>query len=58
MASVRTLFRDRPIIPLIVLLGLLVVVMQLASPGIVKFSWERVILQSAEPLAILAGCQT
>jgi ribose transport system permease protein len=58
MASVRTLFRDRPIIPLIVLLGLLVVVMQLASPGIVKFSWAGVILQSAVPLAILAGCQT
>jgi ribose transport system permease protein len=32
--------------------------MQLASPGIVKFSWAGVILQSAVPLAILAGCQT
>lgn len=58
MATVRTLFRDRPIIPLIVLLALLVVVLQLASPGIVKASWAGGIVRSAIPLAILAGCQT
>lgn len=58
MAALRTLFRDRPIIPLIALLGLLVVVIQLASPGIVKLSWAGVILRTAVPLAILAGCQT
>ena len=58
MTAVRTLFRDRPIIPLIALLGVLVVVIQLASPGIVKASWAGVILRTAVPLAILAGCQT
>jgi ribose transport system permease protein len=58
MAGVRALFRDRPIIPLIALLALLVVVIQLASPGIVKLSWAGVILRTAVPLAILAGCQT
>jgi ribose transport system permease protein len=58
LTAIRTLFRDRPIIPLIVLLGLLVVVIQLASPGIVKASWAGVILRTAVPLAILAGCQT
>ncbi|HET7027286.1 MAG TPA: ABC transporter permease [Candidatus Limnocylindrales bacterium] len=58
MATVRSLFRDRPIIPLIVLLALLVVVLQLASPGIVKASWAGGIVRSAIPLAILAGCQT
>jgi ribose transport system permease protein len=58
VATVRTLFRDRPIIPLIVLLGLLVVVIQLASPGIVKASWTGVIMRTAVPLAILAACQT
>jgi len=58
MSAVRTLFRDRPIIPLIGLLAILVVVIQLASPGIVKASWAGVMLRTAVPLAILAGCQT
>jgi ribose transport system permease protein len=58
MAAIRSLVRDRPVIPLIGLLAILVVVIQLASPGIVKFSWAGVILRTAVPLAILAGCQT
>jgi ribose transport system permease protein len=58
MGNVRGLFRDRPIIPLIVLLAVLVIVMQLASPGIVKLSWAGVILRTAVPLAILGACQT
>jgi ribose transport system permease protein len=58
VGNVRGLFRDRPIIPLVVLLALLVVVMQLASPGIVKLSWAGVILRTAVPLAILGACQT
>jgi ribose transport system permease protein len=58
MDALRTLFRDRPIIPLIALLALLVVVIQLASPGIVKAAWAGVILRQAVPLAILAACQT
>jgi ribose transport system permease protein len=58
MASWRRLFRDRPIIPLMVLLGLLVVVTELARPGIVSPGWIGTTVRAAMPLAILAGCQT
>ncbi|HEX5395685.1 MAG TPA: ABC transporter permease [Candidatus Limnocylindria bacterium] len=54
----RTMLRDRPIIPLIVLLLVLVAIIQLAQPGIVGPSWAGYILRQAVPLAILAGCQT
>jgi ribose transport system permease protein len=54
----RNLFRDRPIIPLIGLLVVLVAVIELADPGIVGPGWAGVIIRSAVPLAILAGCQT
>jgi ribose transport system permease protein len=54
----RRLFRDRPIIPLIGMLAILVILSQLARPGIVSAEWSGVILQTAVPLAILAGCQT
>jgi ribose transport system permease protein len=54
----RGLFRDRPIIPLLVLLGLLVVVSELARPGIVSAEWAGVMVRAAVPLAILAACQT
>ena len=37
---------------------MLVVVMAIASPGIVTPSWAGVIVRTAVPLAILAGCQT
>ena len=57
-AAWRSLFRDRPIIPLIGLLAALVVASQLARPGIVNPTWAGVILRAAVPLAILAGCQT
>jgi ribose transport system permease protein len=57
-SSWRGLFRDRPIIPLLALLAVLVVLSELARPGIVNPSWAGVILRSAVPLAILAGCQT
>ena len=56
--SWRALFRDRPIIPLIVLLMLLVLVIELLRPGIVGPGWAGVILRASIPLAILAGCQT
>ena len=56
--AVRRLFRDRPVVPLSGLLVLLVLVMAIASPGIVTPSWAGVILRTAVPLAILAGCQT
>ena len=57
-ATVGKLFRDRPILPLAGLLAILVIVIELASPGIVKPSWAGVIMRTAVPLAILAGCQT
>jgi ribose transport system permease protein len=57
-AAWRRLFRDRPIIPLLVLLAVLVLLSELARPGIVRAEWAGVILQAAVPLAILAGCQT
>lgn len=54
----RTLFRDRPIVPLIGLLAALIVIIELAQPGIVGPGWAGVIVRAAVPLAILAGCQT
>ena len=54
----RRLFRDRPIIPLLGMLAILVILSQLARPGIVSAEWSGVIFQAAVPLAILAGCQT
>ena len=54
----RGLFRDRPMIPLLVLLAVLVVVSEFVRPGIVNANWAGVILRTAVPLAILAGCQT
>jgi ribose transport system permease protein len=54
----RNLFRDRPIIPLVGLLLLLVLIIQLARPGSVSPAWAGVIMRAAIPLAILAGCQT
>ena len=58
LEGLRALFRDRPVIPLTVLLVLLVIVIQIGQPGIVSPSWAGVILRTAVPLAILAGCQT
>jgi hypothetical protein len=52
------LFRDRPLIPLIALLAVLVAILELARPGIVTADWLGVTLRAAVPLAILAGCQT
>jgi ribose transport system permease protein len=57
-AAWRALFRDRPIIPLIALLALLVLVSQLVRPGIVSPQWIGVMVRAAIPLAILAACQT
>ncbi len=54
----RRLFRDRPLIPLLGLLVVLVLVLQLARPGIVSPEWLGVTMRAAIPLAILAGCQT
>jgi ribose transport system permease protein len=54
----RRLFRDRPIVPLIGLLAVLVLVLALVQPGILGPDWLGVTLRAAVPLAILAGCQT
>jgi ribose transport system permease protein len=54
----RGLFRDNPIVPLLVLLGLLVIASELVRPGIVSPGWAGVILRTAVPLAILASAQT
>ncbi|HYM84962.1 MAG TPA: ABC transporter permease [Candidatus Dormibacteraeota bacterium] len=54
----RNLLRDRPVIPLIGLLAILVVVIELADNGIVTPTWAGVIIRAAIPLAILGGCQT
>lgn len=57
-AAWKSLFRDRPMIPLLVLLALLVVASELVRPGIVGPEWIGVLLRASVPLAILAACQT
>jgi ribose transport system permease protein len=54
----RGLFRDRPIVPLIGLLAVLIAVIDIADPGIVSPSWANIIVRTTVPLAIVAGCQT
>lgn len=54
----RRLFRERPIIPLLVLLGALVVLYQVVQPGALSANWVGTIIRNAVPLAILAACQT
>ena len=54
----RNLLRDRPILPLLALLGILVVISQLVRPGIVTADWASVMVRAAVPLAILGACQT
>jgi ribose transport system permease protein len=58
VAAWRSLFRDRPIIPLIGLLCVLILVIDVADPGIVSPSWANIIVRTTIPLAIVAGCQT
>jgi ribose transport system permease protein len=54
----RKLLRDRPIIPLIVLLAGLVAIVELLQPGIVNERWISNTVKFAIPLAILAAAQT
>lgn len=49
---------DRPIVPLIILLVVLVFILQILRPGIVNERWIANTVKFAIPLAILAGCQT
>lgn len=57
-SGIRALFRERPIVPLIGLLAILVLISELIRPGIVSLNWTGVMVKAAIPLAILAGCQT
>jgi ribose transport system permease protein len=58
LAAWQRLFRDRPIVPLLGLLALLLIVRELARPGVLSSEFLGVTLRAAVPLAILAGCQT
>ncbi len=58
LAGWQRLFRDRPIVPLLVLLVILLIARELARPGIFSADFLGVTLRAAVPLAILAGCQT
>jgi ribose transport system permease protein len=58
MPSIRLLMRDKPIIPLIVLLLALVGLLELIRPGIVNERWIGNTIKFAIPLAILAAAQT
>jgi ribose transport system permease protein len=54
----RGIVRDRPLVPLIVLLLALVVVLEVLRPGIVNERWIANTIKFAIPLAIVAACQT
>ncbi|MFV2062390.1 MAG: ABC transporter permease [Chloroflexota bacterium] len=56
--SIKTVMRDKPIVPLTILLIGLVVVLELVRPGIVRERWIANTLKFAIPLAILAAAQT
>jgi ribose transport system permease protein len=58
IAGWRRLLRDRPIVPLLGLLIILVVAFALVSPGSISTNFIGVTLRAAIPLAILASCQT
>jgi ribose transport system permease protein len=57
-AGWRRTIRDRPLIPLGILLVLLVVALEVVKPGTVNANWLATTLRAAVPLAILAACQT
>jgi ribose transport system permease protein len=56
-AMMRT-FRDRPVVPLLILLALLVIAFIGLNPRTNVNEWIASTLRAAVPLAILAGCQT
>jgi len=55
---IRRLFSDRPVIPLLILLALLMAALEILRPGIVNERWIANTVKFAIPLAILAGSQT
>ena len=58
LSAWRNLMQDRPLLPLLVLLALLVVAVELGRPGTVDPGWAAFTVRQAVVLAILAGCQT
>jgi len=56
--SIKSIVRERPVIPLILLLIVLVIVLELVRPGIVRDRWIANTVKFAIPLAILAASQT
>ncbi|MBA2633475.1 MAG: ABC transporter permease [Chloroflexi bacterium] len=56
--TARSWLRDRPIVPLFLLLIGLVALLEVVQPGIVSPSWVSSTVRFAVPLAILAACQT
>jgi ribose transport system permease protein len=58
LAGLRALMRDRPLIPLIGLLVLLIALLEMIRPGIVNELWLSNLVKFAIPLAILAASQT
>jgi ribose transport system permease protein len=58
LAAWQRLFRDRPLVPLLGLLAILLIVREIARPGVFTADFLGVTLRAAVPLAILAACQT
>lgn len=58
LVDARTWLRERPLVPLSLLLLLLVVIIEVVRPGIVNPGWVSNTVRFAIPLAILAACQT
>ncbi|CAN5811770.1 ABC transporter permease [soil metagenome] len=56
--GLRRELRERPLIPLTLLLAILVVALEIIRPGIVNELWLANTVKFAIPLAILAACQT
>ena len=58
LGTLRVWMRDRPLVPLFILLGALVGLLEIVQPGIVSPSFASNTMRFAVPLAILAACQT
>jgi ribose transport system permease protein len=58
LGTLRSWMRDRPLVPLFILLAALVVLLEVVQPGIVSPSFVSNTMRFAVPLAILAACQT
>jgi ribose transport system permease protein len=58
LVRVKNLMRDKPLIPLIILLAALVIMLEIIRPGIINERWIGNTIKFAIPLAILAASQT